>query len=52
MENELLTSRDCCKGKAVAHEAVVYYREPSQPNPGYNESFVVRSARPKGKRCR
>lgn len=27
MENELLTSRDCCKGKAVAHEAVVNYRE-------------------------
>ena len=35
----------------VAHEAVVNYREPTQPNPGYNEGFVVRSVRPKGKRC-
>jgi hypothetical protein len=41
-----------CKGEAVAHEAVVNYREPTQPNPGYNEGFVVRSARPKGKECR
>ncbi|MEE9502546.1 MAG: hypothetical protein V3V48_10760 [Candidatus Aminicenantaceae bacterium] len=32
-------------GKAVAHEAVVNYREPTQPNPGCNEDFVVRSAR-------
>lgn len=53
----LFTSRDCCKGEAVAQEAVVNYREPTQPNPGINEGFVVRSAgrlgrRPKGKRCR
>ncbi len=40
------------KVEAVAHEAVVNYREPTQPNPGYNEGFVVRSARPKGKECR
>ena len=40
------------KVEAVAHEAVVNYREPSQPNPGYNEGFVVRSARLKGKKCR
>jgi hypothetical protein len=33
----------------VAHEAVVNYREPTQPNPGYNEADVVRSARPEGK---
>jgi len=26
-----------------AHEAVVIYCEPTQPNPGYNEGFVVRS---------
>ena len=32
------------KVEAVAHEAVVNYREPTQPNPGYNEDFVVRSA--------
>jgi hypothetical protein len=24
---ELFTSQDCCSGKEVAHEAVVYYRE-------------------------
>ena len=38
------------KVEAVAHEAVVYYREPSQPNPGYNEGFVVRSAGRLGRR--
>jgi hypothetical protein len=43
---ELFTSRYRCKGEAVAHEAVVIYRKPTQPNPGYNEGFVVRSARP------
>ena len=32
------------KVEVVAHEAVVNSREPSQPNPGYNEGFVVRSA--------
>jgi len=31
---------------AVAHEAVVNYREPSQPNPGYNEADAVRLVRP------
>ncbi|MEE9501481.1 MAG: hypothetical protein V3V48_05365 [Candidatus Aminicenantaceae bacterium] len=40
------------KVEAVAHEAVVNYREPTQPNPGYNEGFDVRSTRPKGKKCR
>jgi hypothetical protein len=35
----------------VAHEAVVNYREPTQPNPSYNEADAVRSVRPKGKRC-
>ncbi len=33
------------KVEEAAHEAVVNYREPTQPNP-------VRSARPKGKECR
>jgi hypothetical protein len=28
---------------AVAHEDVVNYFEPTQPNPSYNEGFVVRS---------
>jgi hypothetical protein len=32
----------CCSGKEVAHEGVVVYLEPSQPNP-------VRLTRPKGK---
>ncbi len=32
------------KVEEVAHDAVVIYSEPSQPNPGYNEDFVVRSA--------
>ena len=36
----------------VAHEAVVNYRKPTQPNPGYNEADVVRSARTKCKKCR
>ncbi len=36
----------------VAHEAVVVYCEPTQPNPGCNETDAVRSARPKGKECR
>ncbi|MGB6864830.1 MAG: hypothetical protein WBE11_04005 [Candidatus Aminicenantaceae bacterium] len=40
------------KVEEVAHEAVVNYREPSQPNPGYNEADVVRSARTKCKKCR
>jgi len=39
-------------GKAAAHEAVKNYREPSQPNPGCNDADAVRSARPKGKKCR
>ncbi|MGB6338798.1 MAG: hypothetical protein WBF32_03410, partial [Candidatus Aminicenantaceae bacterium] len=30
------------KVEEVAHEAVVNYREPTQPNPGYNEADVVR----------
>ena len=34
------------KVEAVAHEAVVNYCKPTQPNPGYNEGSVVRSARP------
>ncbi len=34
------------KVEAVAHEAVVNCTQV-----GYNEGFVVRSARPKGKRC-
>ena len=29
----------------VAHEAVVNYRKPTQPNPGHNEADAVRSAR-------
>jgi hypothetical protein len=48
----LFTSRDCCSGEAAAHETVVNYREPTQPNPGCNEADAVRSARPKGKKCR
>ena len=40
------------RSKAVAHEAAVNYREPTQPNPGYNEADVGRSVRPKGKKCR
>ncbi len=40
-ENGLFTSRYRCKGKAVAPEAVVNCREPIQPNPGFNEGFVV-----------
>jgi hypothetical protein len=47
----LFTSRDCCSSEVVAHEAVVNYREPSQPNPGYNEAAVERLACPKGKNC-
>ncbi|MGB3862529.1 MAG: hypothetical protein WA915_10620 [Candidatus Aminicenantaceae bacterium] len=31
------------KVEEVAHEAVVNYREPTQPNPGYNEADAVRS---------
>jgi hypothetical protein len=37
--------------EAVAHEDVVNYLEPTQPNPSYNEGFVVRSVRPEWKRC-
>jgi len=42
-------------GEEVAHEAVVIYREPSQPNPGYNEAanppHPAILARLKGKKC-
>jgi len=38
--------------KASAHEDVVVHFEPTQPNPGRNEVDAVRSARPKGKKCR
>ena len=38
------------KVEAVAYEVVVNYREPSQPNPGYNEDFVVNSAGRLGRR--
>ena len=48
----VFTNRGCCSGKAVAHEAVDNYCEPTQPNPGYNEAAVVRSVRPKGKKSR
>jgi len=51
LQAELFTCRGRCKGEAVAHEAVVNYREPTQPNPGYKEGSVVRSVRPKGERC-
>jgi hypothetical protein len=37
--------------EAVAHEDVVNYLEPTQPNPSYNEADAVRLVRPKGKRC-
>jgi len=33
----------------VAYEAVVVYREPSQPNPGCNETDAARSVRCKVK---
>jgi hypothetical protein len=39
------------KVEEVAHEVVVNYYEPTQPNPSYNEADAVRSVRPKGKRC-
>ncbi len=44
-EPGLFTGRGCCRCKASAYEAVVVYREPSQPNPGCNEADVVRSVR-------
>ncbi len=52
INNGLFTDRGCSSGEEVAHEAVVNYREPTQPNPGYNEADAVRSVRPKGKKCR
>ena len=48
----LFTSRGCRSGEEAAHEAVVNYREPTQPNPGCNEADAARSSRPKGKKCR
>jgi hypothetical protein len=43
---ELFTDRGYSSGEEVAHEAVVNYREPTQPNPSYNEADAVRSVRP------
>ncbi|MGB3863243.1 MAG: hypothetical protein WA915_14280 [Candidatus Aminicenantaceae bacterium] len=40
------------KVEEVAHEAVVNYREPTQPNPGYTDADAMRSVRLEGKRCR
>jgi hypothetical protein len=51
IEDGLFTDRGYSSGEEVAYEAVVNYREPTQPNPGYNETDAVRSVRPKGKRC-
>jgi hypothetical protein len=53
----LFTSRvvgrvGCRSCEEVAHEAVVNYREPTQPNPGCNEADAVRSTCPWGKKCR
>jgi hypothetical protein len=44
--SELFTDRGYSSGEEVAHEAVVNYREPTQPNPSYNEADAVRSVRP------
>jgi hypothetical protein len=34
------------KVEEVAHEVVVYYYEPTQPNPSYYEADAVRLVRP------
>jgi hypothetical protein len=36
----------------VTCEAVILHRNPSQPNPGYNEADGAISARLEGKKCR
>ena len=42
----LFKDRGRSSGEEVAHEVIVYYYEPTQPNPGYDEADAVRLVRP------